>query len=139
MSITNLSIGGGACCLSQLPPLLSSPEKKKIPAIRMNTKEKTAAQILPLFFIPLYSMKPPKPILLQTVKTQMKCSKMLHFIRVYTVCKDKKIFRQKKISFFGKLYPETIPRYVQWTMEVFCIKPESISKTRGPEGPEALT
>ena len=29
----------------------------------------------------------PKQVLLQTVKTQMKCSIMLHFIRVYTVCK----------------------------------------------------
>ena len=28
-----------------------------------------------------------KPIILQTVKTQMKCSIMLHFFRVYTVCK----------------------------------------------------
>ena len=30
-----------------------------------------------------------KPVLWQTVKTQMKCSIMLHFIRVYTVCKGK--------------------------------------------------
>ena len=29
-------------------------------------------------------------ILLQTVKTLMKCSIVLHFIRVYTVCKGKK-------------------------------------------------
>ena len=29
-------------------------------------------------------------MLLQTIKTQMKCSIMLHFISVYTVCKDKK-------------------------------------------------
>ena len=28
----------------------------------------------------------PKQVLLQTVKTQMKCSIKLHFIRVYTVC-----------------------------------------------------
>ena len=32
----------------------------------------------------------PKQVLLQTMKTQMKCSIMLHFIRVYTVCKGKK-------------------------------------------------
>ena len=30
---------------------------------------------------------------LQTVKTQMKCSIMLHFIRAYTVCKGKKGLR----------------------------------------------
>ena len=29
-------------------------------------------------------------VFLQTVKTQMKCSIMLHFIIVYTVCKGKK-------------------------------------------------
>ena len=32
----------------------------------------------------------PKWVLLQTVKTQMKCSIMLHFIWVYTVCKGNK-------------------------------------------------
>ena len=32
---------------------------------------------------------------MQTVQTQMKCSKKLHFIRVYTVCKGKKIFKTK--------------------------------------------
>ena len=34
-------------------------------------------------------MGSPKQELLQTMKTQMKCSIMLHFIRVYTVCKGK--------------------------------------------------
>ena len=33
--------------------------------------------------------KTPKRVALQTAKTQMKCSIMLHFIRVYTVCKGK--------------------------------------------------
>ena len=37
---------------------------------------------------------------LTTVKTLMQCSIMLHFIRVYTVCKGKKIFRQNTIVFF---------------------------------------
>ena len=31
----------------------------------------------------------PKQVLLQAVKTKMKCSIMLHFIRVYTICKGK--------------------------------------------------
>ena len=39
-------------------------------------------------------------VLLQAVKTQMKCSIMLHFIRVYTVCEGKNIFRQKYTIFF---------------------------------------
>ena len=33
---------------------------------------------------------PKRELVLQTVKTQMKCSKMLHFIRVYAFCKGKK-------------------------------------------------
>ena len=43
----------------------------------------------------------PKRVILQTVRTQMKSSIMLLFIRVYTVFKVKKIFRRKntKISF----------------------------------------
>ena len=45
----------------------------------------------------------PKQVILQTVKTQMKCSMMLHFIRVYTVCEGKKNFRQKKTIFVFKL------------------------------------
>ena len=38
---------------------------------------------------PLYSRNP-RTSFLQTVKTQMKYSRMLHFIRVSTVCKGKK-------------------------------------------------
>ena len=44
----------------------------------------------------------PKRVLLQTVKTQMKCSIssiMLHFIRVYNVCKGKKR-SSDKIQYF---------------------------------------
>ena len=36
-----------------------------------------------------------KRVLLQTVKTQMKCSIMLHFIRLYTVCQGKKDLKTK--------------------------------------------
>ena len=45
----------------------------------------------------------PKQVVLRIVKTQMKRSTMLHFIRVYTVCyvKVKTIFRQN--AFFFKL------------------------------------
>ena len=45
----------------------------------------------------------PKRELLQTVKTQMKCSIMLHFIRVYTVCKGKKDLETKEYNIFLKL------------------------------------
>ena len=38
----------------------------------------------------------PKQVLVQIVKTQMKCSIMLHFIRVYTVCKGFKEFQTKE-------------------------------------------
>ena len=40
-----------------------------------------------------------KQVLLQNVKTRMKCSIMLHFIRVYTVCKGEK-GRQTKNSIY---------------------------------------
>ena len=41
---------------------------------------------------------------MQTVKTQMKCSIMLHFIRVYTVCTGKRIFIQKNMLYFIGVY-----------------------------------
>ena len=44
--------------------------------------------------------KTPKRVLLQTVKSQMKCSMMLHFIRGYTVCKGKKDFQKKGNDIF---------------------------------------
>ena len=40
---------------------------------------------------------------------------MLHFIRVYTVCKGKKDLQTKNTIFFLFLQPD-IPRYVQWTI-----------------------
>ena len=40
----------------------------------------------------------PKLVLFQLVKTQMKCSIMLHFIRVYSVCKGKKDLQTKKYN-----------------------------------------
>ena len=42
----------------------------------------------------------PRRVLLQTVKTQTKCSIMLHFIRVYTVCKSKNYLQQNKPLIF---------------------------------------
>ena len=42
----------------------------------------------------------PKRVFLQTVKTQMKCSLVLHFIRVYTVCKVKKDLQTKEYTIF---------------------------------------
>ena len=47
-----------------------------------------------------------KRVLLQTLKTHMKYSTMLHFIWVYTVCKVKKRSSDKIILFF-KVYPDT--------------------------------
>ena len=49
--------------------------------------------------IPLY-MGNPKWVLLQTVKTHMKCRIMWHFIMVYTVCYGKMISRQKYTLLF---------------------------------------
>ena len=69
-------------------------------------------------------MKPPKQVLLQTVKTQMKCNIMLHFIMVYTVCKGKKILRQKnKKKFFLIITLPPLDMY-NGLSQVCCIKPE---------------
>ena len=45
-------------------------------------------------------LETPKRVLLQTAKTQMKCSMMLHFIRGYTVHKGKKDFQTKEYNLF---------------------------------------
>ena len=66
----------------------------------------------------------PKRVHLRTVKTLIKCSIILHFIRVYTV-KVKKIFRQKN-TIFKKIYNLTpLDRY-NGLSQVYCIKPERI-------------
>ena len=46
-------------------------------------------QILFNTLLALCRLETPKCVLLQTVKTQMKCHIMWHFIRVCTVCQDK--------------------------------------------------
>ena len=66
-------------------------------------------------FNPLY-MGNPKRVLLQTVKTQMECRIMWHFIRVYTVKVEKDIW-----TFFFKLQPDT-PSYAQWTIPSLMYK-----------------
>ena len=48
------------------------------------------ARFINMLSLALCIRETPNQVLLQTVKTQMKCRVMLHFIRVYTVCKDKK-------------------------------------------------
>ena len=51
-----------------------------------------------------------KQVLMQTAKTQMKCCKMQHFIRVCTLCHS--IFQERNTIFFCKLQPVT-PQYIQ--------------------------
>ena len=58
----------------------------------------------------------PKRVLWQTVKTQMKCRIMWHFIRVCTVCSDKiNLQRRNAIFLFWKLQSVTT-QYVQLTI-----------------------
>ena len=52
----------------------------------------------------------PKRVFLQMVKTHMKCSIMLHFIRVYTVCPGKKNLKTKNTVCKG---------YQQWIIHCF--------------------
>ena len=79
--------------------------------------------ITELLVLTLWIWEAPKLVLLQTVKTQMKCSIMLHFIRVYTV-KVKKIFRQKNTIFYEN-YNLLLPLYMyNGLSQVYDIKPE---------------
>ena len=59
---------------------------------------------LDLLCLILCIQETPKQVLLQTVKTHMKCSIMLHFIRVYIVWKGQKDLQTKEYNlFFEKL------------------------------------
>ena len=60
-----------------------------------------------------------KRVLLQAVKTLIKCSIMLHFIRVYTVCKGKKISSDKRIQ----IYNLTPLDMYSGLSQNYCIKP----------------
>ena len=59
------------------------------------------------FIITLYLVTP-KSVLWQTVNAQMKCRIMLHFIRVYTVCRDKNDLQRKKHNIFLQNYNPSI-------------------------------
>ena len=56
----------------------------------------------------------PQRAVLQIVKIQMRCTIILHFIRVFSVCKGKKRSSDKWIQYF--LILPNFPRYVQWTI-----------------------
>ena len=75
------------------------------------------------FALPFVFGETPKRVLLQTVKAKMK----LHFIRLYTACKDKTINRRRKRINFGflflKLQPDTLDMY-NGLSQVHCINPE---------------
>ena len=61
-----------------------------------------------------------KRVLWQTGNTQMKCSIMLHYIRVYTVCKGKKKTSDKIQYYFLFNYSLTaLDMYVQWTIPFY--------------------
>ena len=75
-------------------------------------------------FLPFVFEETPRLVLLQTSKTQMKCSIMLHFIRVLTVCKAKKDI-QTNIIFLENYNLTPLDMY-NGLSEVYCIKPEGI-------------
>ena len=52
-----------------------------------------------------------KLVLWQTVKTQVKCSIMLHFIRIYTVCKGKRDLQTKESKFVENYRPTLLALY----------------------------
>ena len=53
----------------------------------------------------------------------MKCNIMPHFICVYTVCKGKKMFREKNTLFFYNYNLTPLDMYIGLS-QVYCIKPE---------------
>ena len=94
---------------TDMHPKMSAEAERMLSKLRVSRKNKFKStrlvngyNIVDLYLNPLY-WENPKPVLLQTVKTQMKCSIMLHFIRVFTVCKVKKRFSDKKCNIFSKL------------------------------------
>ena len=77
-------------------------------------------------FITFCIRETPKRVLIQTVKAKMKCK--LHFIRLYTACKDTRKTIVGKIHFvflflFEKLQPDTLDMY-NGLSQVHCFKPE---------------
>ena len=79
-----------------------------------------------LFFLTLCIGEAHKRVLLQTVKTRMKCHIMRHFTRVYTVCKGKKISSDKRIQYFLEIitrHPYIVDMYYG-PSQVYRIKPE---------------
>ena len=74
--------------------LMPCLEKAKIP----QRKQHFAKISMMESSLPLCIRETPKQVLLQKVKTQMKCSIMLHFISVYTICKGKKDLQTKEYN-----------------------------------------
>ena len=60
---------------------------------------------------------------LKAVKTQTKCSVMLHFINSYTVCEGKTAFHTKTIFVFENQNMTRLDIY-HGLLQVYCIKPE---------------
>ena len=64
----------------------------------MSQNLSSAAVMIGTLRVDLCIQKIPKQVLLQTVKTQMKCHIMRHFIRVYTVSYGKKDLQTKNLT-----------------------------------------
>ena len=77
-----------------------------------------------LYILTLCIWETPKRVLLQTVMTQMKCSIMLHFIRVYAVCKGKKDLQTKQYNISFLNYNLTSLDMYNGLSQLYCIKKE---------------
>ena len=64
-----------------------------------------------------WQTRTPKRVSSQTVKTQMKCSIMLHFIRVCTVCSDKINLQRKNLEIQCFLEINTCDPSIIYTMD----------------------
>ena len=88
---------GQYCLLYRLPKNISRRQSRRHFVMSGEKRVKFLYKFNPLT---LCILETPKRVLLQTVKTQMKCPIKLHFIRVYTVCDGKKDLQIKKYNIF---------------------------------------
>ena len=65
-----------------------------------------------VYNLTLCIQEPPKHVLLQTVKNQIKCYIMRHFSRVYTVCKGKNDLQTKEYNFYENYNLTALDMYV---------------------------
>ena len=76
-----------------------------------------------MLYLILCIWETPKQVLLQTVKTQIQCCIMRHFIWVYIACYGKTDNQTKRIQYFFLNYNLTPLDMYNGLSQVYCLKP----------------